>query len=188
VGFAAPDGRRATFREACRLLGPDGVSVQGQRRPNYAGFHDQTAGCQFAEVAVDTETGVVRVERVVAVQDAGRVVNALTSRSQLAGGVVQGVSYALYEERQLDRNLGDMVNPTFDSYRVTGMADCPEIECVLTSMESGFNNAGVMGIGEPATVPTAAAVANAVFHATGVRMFELPMTPARVLAALGRAR
>jgi xanthine dehydrogenase YagR molybdenum-binding subunit len=133
---------------------------------------------------VDVETGVVRVERVVAVHDAGRIVDALTARSQVNGGVIQGVSYALYEDRRLDRNLGDMVNPTLDTYRITGMQDCPQIDVILTSLESGFNNSGLMGLGEPATVPTAAAVANAVFNATGARMTEIPMTPARVLAAL----
>jgi xanthine dehydrogenase YagR molybdenum-binding subunit len=135
---------------------------------------------------VDVETGVIRVEKVVAVHDAGRIVDALTSRSQVNGGVIQGVSYALYEDRRLDKGTGDMVNPTFDTYRITGMNDCPEIDVLLTSIESGFNNGGIMGLGEPATVPTAAAVANAVFNATGVRMTELPMTPARFLAAAKR--
>jgi xanthine dehydrogenase YagR molybdenum-binding subunit len=182
--FSGPDGKKAAFKDACALLGPEGLSVSGTRRPNYAGFHGETAGCQFAQVAVDVETGVVRVERVVAVHDAGRIVDALTARSQVNGGVIQGVSYALYEDRRLDRNLGDMVNPTLDTYRITGMQDCPQIDVILTSLESGFNNSGLMGLGEPATVPTAAAVANAVFNATGARMTEIPMTPARVLAAL----
>ena len=86
--------------------------------------------------------------------------------------------------QQLDRNLGDMVNPTFDTYRILGMQDCPQIDVVMTSVVSGWNNAGMMGLGEPATVPTAAAVANAVYDALGVQVTELPMTPARVLAAL----
>jgi xanthine dehydrogenase YagR molybdenum-binding subunit len=88
----------------------------------------------------------------------------------------------------MDRNLGDMVNPTLDTYRILGIADCPKIDCLLTSIDSGWNNAGMMGLGEPVTVPTAGAVANAVSHALGVRMTELPITPARVLAALGGAR
>jgi xanthine dehydrogenase YagR molybdenum-binding subunit len=179
-----PANQASSFQQACALLGPEGLSVSGQRRPNYAGFHGETAGCQFAQVAVDVETGVVKVERVVAVPDAGRIVDALTSRSQVNGGVIQGVSYALYEDRRMDRATGDMVNPTFDTYRITGINDCPEIDVVLTSIESGFNNAGMMGLGEPATVPTAGAVANAVANATGARVTELPITPARVLAAL----
>jgi xanthine dehydrogenase YagR molybdenum-binding subunit len=176
--------RRLSFRDACALIGNEGLSARATRHANYAGYEDQTAGCQFAEVEVDVETGVVRVERVVAVHDAGRIVNALTARSQVNGGVIQGVSYALFEERRLDANVGDMVNPTMDTYRIAGMRDCPQIDVVLTSVASGFNNAGMMGLGEPATVPTAAAVAGAVLNATGVPMTTLPMTPARVLAAL----
>ena len=129
---------------------------------------------------------MVKVERVVAVHDCGRILNEMTARSQVNGGVIQGISYALYEERLLDRNLGDMVNPTFDTYRIMGMQDCPQIDVVLTSVVSGFNNAGVMGLGEPATVPTAAAVANAVYNAIGVQITELPITPKRVLEALER--
>lgn len=183
-GFVALKSKNYRWQAACALLGPEGLSVTGQRRDNYAGYHGETAGCQFAQVAVDVETGVVRVERVVAVHDAGRIVDALTARSQVNGGVIQGVSYALYEDRRLDRNLGDMVNPTFDTYRIAGIQDCPQIDVILTSLESGFNNAGMMGLGEPATVPTAGAVANAVANAIGARVTEIPMTPARVLAAL----
>ena len=186
--FVGPDGKSASFDDACALVGNSGLSVSGQRRDNYDGFSGETAGCQFAEVAVDTETGVIRVERIVAVHDAGRIVDSLTARSQVYGGVIQGVSYALHEDRQMDRNLGDMVNPTLDTYRIVGIGDCPQIDCVLTSLDSGFNNSGIMGLGEPVTVPTAGAIANAVSHALGVRMSEIPITPARVLAALGGAR
>jgi xanthine dehydrogenase YagR molybdenum-binding subunit len=98
--------------------------------------------------------------------------------------VIQGVSYALFEERRLDRGQGDMVNPTYDTYRIVGSSDCPEIEVVFVDVANGNNNVGMMGLGEPATVPTAAAVANAVHNAIGVRVREIPMTPARVLAAL----
>ncbi len=185
-GFAGPGGEKATFEEACGLLGDEGLQVFGERRPNYEGYDHETAGCQLARVAVDTETGVIRVEKVVAVHDCGRVVDALTARSQVNGGVIQGVSYALYEERRLDPYTGDMVNATLDTYKIAGMEDVPEIDAVLTSVASGFNNAGMMGLGEPVTVPTAAAIANAVYHALGVQVTELPMTPARVLAALGR--
>jgi len=186
--FHGPGGKKASFEEACGLIGEQGLSAVGQRRENWksADGLGETAGCQFAQVAVDVETGVVRVERVVAVHDCGRVINALSARNQVNGGVIQGISYALFEERRLDRAQGDMVNPTLDTYRIAGMADCPAIDVVLTSVVSGFNNVGLMGLGEPATVPTAAAVAGAVFHATGAQVRELPMTPARVLAALAR--
>lgn len=183
-----PGGKTTSFGQACSLLGAEGATVTGRRRPNYAGFQGTVGGVQFARVAVDVETGVIRVEKVVAVHDAGRIVDRLTARSQVNGGVIQGISYALYEERLLDRTSGDMVNPTLDTYRICGMADCPEIDVVFLDVANGMNNAGIMGLGEPATVPTAAAVANAVFNAIGVRLRELPMTPARVLGALAAAR
>jgi xanthine dehydrogenase YagR molybdenum-binding subunit len=185
---SGPGGKRVSFEKACAVLPAEGVRATGQRRPNYEAFADTTGGVQMAQVAVDVETGVVRVERVVAVHDAGRIVDPLTARSQVNGGVIQGISFALFEERRLDRRTGDMVNPTYDTYRIAGMADCPEIEVVFLPMANGANNVGMMGLGEPATVPTAAAVANAVFHAIGVRVRTLPMTPARVLAALAQER
>ena len=184
--FSAPGGKSTTWAKACSLVGPEGLRVQGERRRNWSSPFRETAGCQFAQVAVDTETGVITVEKVVAVHDAGRIVDTMTARSQVNGGVIQGISYALYEEKHLDRAGGDMVNPTFDTYRIMGIKDCPAIDVVLTSVASGYNNTGMMGLGEPATVPTAGAVANAVYNAIGVQVTELPMTPARVLAALER--
>ena len=183
-----PGGKEAVFATACSALEPAGLSVTAKRRPNYASFHGQNGGVQFAQVAVDVETGIIRVERVVAVHDAGRVVNELTARSQVNGGVIQGISYALFEDRRLDRASGDMVNPTLDTYKIVGMADCPQIDVTFLPAAIGHNNVGMMGLGEPATVPTAAAVGNAVFNAIGVRLRELPMTPARVLAALAAAK
>ncbi len=186
---SAPGGKRTTFAKACSALGPEGASISGMRPKDFSGvFSGQNGGVQFADVTVDVETGVIRVSRVVAVHDCGRVVAPLLARSQVNGGVIQGVSYALFEERRLDRASGDMVNPTLDTYRICGMADCPEIDVVFMSGSNGKNNVGMMGLGEPATVPTAAAVANAVFNAIGVRVRELPMTPARVLAALAAAK
>jgi xanthine dehydrogenase YagR molybdenum-binding subunit len=189
TGIVGPGGRSTTFLQACGLLRPEGVTVVGERRPNWReSFQNEVGGCQFAQVAVDVETGVVRVEKVVAVHDAGRIVDPLTARNQVNGGVIQGISYALLEERLLDRATGDMVNPTHDTYRIAGMQDCPEIDVVLMPIVEGINSVGMVGLGEPATVPTAAAVANAVFNAIGVRVREIPMTPARVLAALRSAK
>jgi xanthine dehydrogenase YagR molybdenum-binding subunit len=135
---------------------------------------------QFAEVAVDTETGLVTVKQVVAVHDCGLIIDSLTLESQINGGVIMGMGYALYEERVMDNLSGVMLNPNFETYKLPGIADVPEIEIVLLNMPER----GVIGIGEPATVPTAAAIANAVFNAIGVRVRQLPMTPAAVLAAL----
>lgn len=149
---------------------------------------ESLGGAQFVEVEVDTETGVVRVLRVVAVHDCGRPINPLAIESQVNGGVLQGISYALFEERVLDRGSGVMLNANFEQYKILGARETPEIEVVLLEDYHGRSSTDAAGIGEPATIPTAAAIANAVYNATGVRVRELPMTPARVLAALEAAR
>jgi xanthine dehydrogenase YagR molybdenum-binding subunit len=122
------------------------------------------------------------VKKVLVVQDGGLILNRLTCESQLNGGVIMGIGYALYEERVMDHNSGVVLNPNFETYKLTGLADVPEIEIIFFDMPER----GVIGIGEPATIPTAAAVANAVANALGVRVSSLPITPQRVLAALGK--
>ena len=133
---------------------------------------------------LDRETGVVRVTKVVAVQDCGRVIDRLLAESQIIGAVIGGVSYALFEDRRLDRNLGRMVNPDLLFYRIAGSRDIPEIVPIAYPVINGKNNAGVMGLGEPPAIPTAGAIANAVTNAIGARVRELPITPDRVLAAI----
>jgi len=145
-------------------------------------------GVQFAEVLVDTETGVIRVERVVAVHDCGRPMNILGLESQVNGGILQGISYALYEDRRLDRNTGIMVNPNLEEYKIIGAKDMPKIDVHFIENYQARSSTDAGGIGEPAKIPTAAAVANAVYNAIGIRMYELPLTPARVLAALGKVK
>ena len=137
---------------------------------------------QFAEVDVDTETGLVTVKKIVAVHDCGLIIDTLTLESQINGGIIMGMGYALYEERVMDDLSGVVLNPNFETYKLPGIADVPDIEVVLLNMPER----GVIGIGEPATVPTAAAIANAVANAIGVRVGSLPITPAKVLAALGK--
>ncbi len=137
---------------------------------------------QFADVEVDTETGFVKAKRITCVQDGGMFVNKLTAESQVNGGIIMGIGYALYEERVMDRQSGVVLNPNFETYKLPGLSDIPEIEIVLLDMPER----GVIGIGEPVTIPTAAAVANAVANALGVRVGSLPITPQKVLAALGR--
>ncbi len=160
------------------------------RARDYAGWNDDDkytatiGGAQFVEVEVDTETGIVRVLRALAVHDCGRPVNRLAIESQINGGVIQGVSYALHERRTLDLKTGRMVNADLESYRIAGARDVPKIETVILDHFRGRTNTDVSGIGEPATVPTCAAIANAVAHACGARVRSLPITPARVLAAL----
>ncbi|MGH7993265.1 MAG: xanthine dehydrogenase family protein molybdopterin-binding subunit [Limisphaerales bacterium] len=174
------DARGKNWFAACKKLGVNPLVVHGNwieglsNRPAY--------GVQFAEVAVDTETGLVTVKKVVAVHDCGLIIDTLTLESQINGGVIMGMGYALYEERVMDDLSGVMLNPNFETYKLPGMADVPEIQVVLLNMPER----GVIGIGEPATVPTAAAIGNAVANAIGVRVGSLPITPAKVLAALGK--
>jgi xanthine dehydrogenase YagR molybdenum-binding subunit len=179
-----------TWEQACAKLPEEvGASATVERAENHDDAWKRfTAGAQFAEVEVDTETGKVRVERIVAVHDCGLVVNALTTESQIQGGVIQGLSYALFENRLLDRQTGRMVNPNVEQYKIAGALDVPEIEVVVVPVWDGVNNTHSVGIGEPATVATAAAIANAVSHAVGARIRQLPITPEVVLAAVEEAR
>jgi xanthine dehydrogenase YagR molybdenum-binding subunit len=175
-----PDARGANWSGACKKLGINPVTAQGQWQEGLSGAG--AGGVNFAEVEVDTETGHVRVKKVVAVHDCGLIVNPLATTSQINGGILCGVGYALYEERIMDRQTGLLLNHSFDSYKITNIADCPEIEVILINLPER----GVIGIGEPAVIPPAGAIANAVANAIGVRVHSLPITPAKVLAALGK--
>ncbi|HEV2064229.1 MAG TPA: xanthine dehydrogenase family protein molybdopterin-binding subunit [Thermoanaerobaculia bacterium] len=180
--------KKLSWKAACAKLPESGVSATASRAENHGDAWKRfTAGAQFAEVEVDTETGRVQVKRVVAVHDCGLVVNALTTESQVQGGIIQGISYALYEDRVLDRPTGKMVNANVEQYKIAGASDVPEIETILLPVWDGVNNTHSVGIGEPATVATAGAVANAVSHAIGARIRRLPITPEVVLEALREA-
>ena len=166
-------------------LGNATIDGSGTRGPNPDGYRVNTFGCQIAQVAVDPGTGVVRVDRIVAVHDVGRIVNPLTAASQVEGGVVQGLGYALTEELRVDPTTGMPVNGHLDDYKVPTIADTPEIVVDFVDLpDENLPNLGAKGLGEPPIVPTAAAIANAVAHATGRRATALPLTPARVLEAL----
>jgi xanthine dehydrogenase YagR molybdenum-binding subunit len=182
-------GKSASFKQAAAAMRTATVSAMAKRTPEY-GQRDFLflGGVQFAEVAVDTETGIIRVERFLAVHDCGRPMNILGLESQVNGGILQGISYALYEDRRLDRNTGIMVNPNLEEYKIVGAKDMPQIEVHFIEDYLARSSTDASGIGEPAKIPAAAAVANAVYNALGVRMYELPMTPARVLAALGKMK
>lgn len=144
-----------------------------------------TFGAHFAEVEVDTETGGIRVIRVVAAHDSGQIMNKQTAESQVIGGMTHGLSYGLFEQRIMDNNTGTMVNPNLRDYKIATSMDIPEIEPVFADIvDPWMNNLGTKGLGEPPAIPIAAAIANAVYNATGVHMREIPMTPDRVLAAL----
>ena len=137
---------------------------------------------------MDTETGEVRVVKMVSVNDCGLPVNPLTAQNQVIGAMIQGASWALLENRILDRQVGTMVNPNLESYKILAPADMFEAKSILTPVANMGNNTSTAGIGEPPIVPTLAVIANAVHNAIGVRIRELPITPDRVLAALSEAK
>jgi CO/xanthine dehydrogenase Mo-binding subunit len=179
--------RIMSFEEACALIIDDFIEVVGDGPSNIReGFTRTNSGAQFADVEVDTETGEVRVLRVVAVADGGKIINAKTAQSQVSGGVIQGVSYALFEDRVMDPQKGHMLNADMESYKIAGPVDTPEIEVVLVDVANGFNLTSCMGLGEPPVIATAAAIANAVQNAIGVRIKSIPITPKKVLEALAR--
>jgi xanthine dehydrogenase YagR molybdenum-binding subunit len=181
------DPARLSLKQLAAKMPTETVSATAKRSPEY-GKRERMflGGVQFAQVAVDTETGIIKVEHVLAVHDCGRPMNLLQLESQVNGGILQGISFALYENRRLDRNTGIMVNPNLEQYKIVGAKETPKIEAHFIENYIGRSSTDASGIGEPATVPTSATIANAVYNAIGVRVRELPMTPARVLAALGK--
>jgi xanthine dehydrogenase YagR molybdenum-binding subunit len=179
--------RAITFGEVGSKLGDVMIIGQGSRGPN----PDKTAicafGAQFAEVEVDTETGVVRVLRIVSAHDSGRIVNPTLAESQIEGGVLQGIGYALFEERVMDRALGVQLNPAMHDYKIPTIADAPPIDVLFVDgADVTANHTGAKGLAEPPIIPTAPAIANAVADALGVEPTEIPLTPWRVLALIGR--
>ena len=176
------------FRSAAAKMDTDEVSAQAKRIPDYdPSKYDTYGGVDVAEVEVDTETGRIHVKRVLAVHDCGRPMNPTQVISQINGGVIQGVSYTLFEHRLLDPNHGLMVNPDLDRYKIAGSYEVPQIEVQLTESYIGQSSTDASGIGEAAGIISAgAAIGNAVQNATGVRIRQLPMTPAVVLAALNQ--
>jgi xanthine dehydrogenase YagR molybdenum-binding subunit len=168
------------WRQACGRLGREQVVGTGNWTAGLSS--NGVGGVQVAEVQVDTETGVVRCTRFVAVQDCGLIVNKLGCESQVAGAVCMGVNYALFEQNLLDRATGRQVNPDMEFYKLAGIRDIPDIKVEMVDMPER----GVIGIGEPPAVSTLAAIGNAVFNAIGVRVSQAPFTPDRVLAALAR--
>jgi xanthine dehydrogenase YagR molybdenum-binding subunit len=180
-------GKTWAWKEFCAKLGMEnakGTGVWSGARANKAKgaklSNVQVGGVQVAEVWVDLETGVVKCTNFWTVQDCGLLINKLACESQVAGGIVMGVNYALYEECILDRHTGRQVNPDMEFYKLGAIEDLPKIHVHMMDMPER----GVIGIGEPPTVSTAAAVGNAIMNATGVRVPIGPFTPQRVLEAM----
>ncbi len=181
-------GTAVTLRQAAARMPGEEIRCPAERKAQYATYRGDLAGTQFAEVEVDVETGEVRIVKIVSVNDCGFAVNALTAESQVIGAMIQGASWALFENRILDGNFGTMLNPNLESYKILASKDMFEAVPILTEVANLGNNTSVAGLGEPPIVPTLAAIANAVYNASGARVRSLPMTPDKVLAALADAR
>jgi CO/xanthine dehydrogenase Mo-binding subunit len=183
------DGRTTTVSEVLEQLGPRGVHGRGGTTETPTDVSVRTFGAAVADVAVDVATGEVRVTRVVVAPDCGRILNPLLVRSQVSGGVTQGIGFALTESQLLDADLGVVVNDTLEEYLVPTVADTCTIEHAEVDLpDLAANPLGVKGIGELPLIPVAPAIANAVYDAIGIRLRELPLTRRRVLDALEQIR
>jgi xanthine dehydrogenase YagR molybdenum-binding subunit len=169
--------------EEAQILG------KGARGPNPTGMSVLTFGVHVVEVAVDVETGEVRVERVAAIHDVGRIINPLGASSQVEGGVIQGIGHTLSEDRLIDPETGRVLTTSLDAYRMPTIADVPEIVCEFVDRpDAHLTNLGSKGLGEPPIVPIAAAIANAIRDATGAEVHELPISREEMLRALEAAK
>jgi xanthine dehydrogenase YagR molybdenum-binding subunit len=187
--LVSADGNLSTsLGELLGLLGVAQILGKGARGPNPTGMSVLTFGVQVVEVAVDVETGEVRVERVAAAHDVGRIINPLGARSQIEGGIIQGIGHTLSEQRLIDPETGRVLTTSLDAYRMPTIADVPEIVCEFVDKpDEHLTSLGSKGLGEPPIVPLAAAVANAIRDATGADVHELPISREEMLRALAEA-
>jgi xanthine dehydrogenase YagR molybdenum-binding subunit len=178
-----------TWKQACSKLGVTKISETGSHDPrNPRGLSTLgVGGVNMADVSVDMETGVVKIVKIVGVQDCGMIVNPKLADSQMHGGIIMAVCAALMEERVMDELSGRCLNPDMEFYKLAGIADIGEIE-VKMEVTPDHDKRGVIGLGEPATVPGIACIANAVANAIGVRVPQLPLNPKNVLNALSERR
>jgi xanthine dehydrogenase YagR molybdenum-binding subunit len=172
-----------SWKQACAKLGSTPVTGTGRtsRDLTSAGV----GGVQMAEVTVDTETGIVRVQKIVAVQDCGMVIDLKTAESQVYGALIMGVTYSLYEEKVMDQQTGHCLNPNMEFYKLAGIGDVGELEVHMMT-DPANDSRGVIGLGEPPVISPGASLSNAVANAIGVRVPYIPMTPKRILEALGK--
>jgi xanthine dehydrogenase YagR molybdenum-binding subunit len=175
------------WKEAASRIGAVPITATN-KNPGPGQLTDNgVGGVQMADVAVDVETGVVKIQRMVAVQDVGLVINEKLATSQVYGALVMGVSTALYEERIADPVTGRLLNPNMEFYKLASIGDVGEFRVHLMR-GPGYDERGVIGMGEPPVVSPVAAIGNAIANAIGVRVTQAPFTPARVLGAIAEAQ
>lgn len=177
--------KKISITDVVRQMRETVLVTTGSRNANPEGYAINSFGAQFAEVEVDTLTGKVRVKKIVAAHDIGRVLNQKTMENQFHGGIIQGLGYALLEERLVDEPTGKVLSTNLHTYKLPTIMDMPEIKIAIVSDNDPLiSSTGVKGCGEPAIIPTAGAIANAVYNAIGVRIKSLPITPDKILNAL----
>ncbi len=173
------------WKDACKLLGKMSITQQGRHqggaRTELTG--SGVGGVQIADVSVDIETGLVTMNEIVAVQDCGLVINLKLAESQVFGALIMGVTYALFEEAVYDPHTGRMLNPDMEFYRLATLPDVGKLKVHMMTGK-GYDERGVIGLGEPPVISPGAAISNAVANAIGVRVPSLPLTADRVLKAL----
>ena len=177
--------KKITIPELFGKMDENVLVTTGARAANPEGYAINSFGTQFAKVEVDTGTGKVNVVKIVAAHDIGRLLNRKLMENQFEGGIIQGMSYALMEQRILDQNTGKVLNTNMHDYQLPTIMDIPDIEVIIVSdSDPKISNVGVKGLGEPPIIPTAGAIANAVYNAIGVRMKSLPITPDKILMVM----
>jgi len=183
IRVKANPSKSMTWAQACSKLGASPITVRG-KNPGPGKLTDQgVGGAQMADVSVDIETGIVKINKIVAVQDCGLVIDVKLAESQVYGALIMGVCYALYEEKIMDAKTGRMLNPNMEFYKLAGIGDIGQL-VVHMMTGKGYDERGVIGLGEPPVVSPGAVISNAVANAIGVRVPNLPLTPDRVLATL----
>jgi len=186
VRVKSDHSRSLDWKQACAKVGAMPITARG-KNPDRTKTPDLTnsgvGGVQMAEVSVDIETGIVHVDKMVAVQDMGYVINEKTAESQILGALIMGIGYSLYEEKVMDPTTGRMLNPNMEFYRLAGLNDIRDLVVKVYSTPEQ-DKRGVIGLGEPPVVSPGAVISNAVANAIGVRVPTLPLTPDRVLEAL----
>ncbi|HEU4416765.1 MAG TPA: xanthine dehydrogenase family protein molybdopterin-binding subunit [Candidatus Angelobacter sp.] len=175
--------RSMSWKDACARLGTQPIQALGKNPGPGDLISSGVGGAVMADVSVDTETGIVKMNKMVCVQDCGLVISMKTAESQVYGAMIMGIATTLYEEKIMDRNTGQMLNPNMDFYRLAGIGDVGEL-VVHMMTGKGYDERGPIGLGEPPTVGPMASIANAVANAIGVRVPFMPITPDRVVAAL----
>jgi xanthine dehydrogenase YagR molybdenum-binding subunit len=188
VRVKSDTSRSLSWKDACAKIGATPITCHGhndqaagKNKPDLT--NSGVGGVQMAEVEVDIETGIVKVTKMVAVQDCGLIIDVRLAESSVLGALIMGISYSLYEEKIMDQISGRMLNANMEFYRLAGLNDIPELKVHMMTGK-GYDERGVIGLGEPPAVSPGAAISNAVANAIGVRVPFLPITPDKVLAAM----